>query len=104
VNFLDQIWLIPLFPLFGAALMFLFGKCSIRSRCRASRSLPAWNRSTSTDTITGTRRIMSITGARMTITAATGITRLAAQKADQHHLPRHGAAVFHLFRRRGVAA
>jgi NADH-quinone oxidoreductase subunit L len=26
VNFLDQIWLIPLFPLFGAALMFLFGK------------------------------------------------------------------------------
>jgi NADH-quinone oxidoreductase subunit L len=26
VNFLDQIWLIPLFPLFGAALMLLFGK------------------------------------------------------------------------------
>jgi NADH-quinone oxidoreductase subunit L len=26
VNFLDQIWLIPLFPLFGAALMFLFGR------------------------------------------------------------------------------
>jgi NADH-quinone oxidoreductase subunit L len=26
VNFLDQIWLIPLFPLFGAAMMFLFGK------------------------------------------------------------------------------
>jgi NADH-quinone oxidoreductase subunit L len=26
VNFLDQIWLIPLFPLFGAALMFFFGK------------------------------------------------------------------------------
>jgi NADH-quinone oxidoreductase subunit L len=26
VNFLDQIWLIPLFPLFGAALMLLIGK------------------------------------------------------------------------------
>ncbi len=26
MNFLDQIWLIPLFPLFGAALMLLFGK------------------------------------------------------------------------------
>jgi NADH-quinone oxidoreductase subunit L len=26
VNFLDQIWLIPLFPLLGAALMFFFGK------------------------------------------------------------------------------
>jgi NADH-quinone oxidoreductase subunit L len=26
VNFLDQIWLIPLFPLFGAALMLLLGK------------------------------------------------------------------------------
>ncbi len=26
MNFLDQIWLIPLFPLFGAALMFFFGK------------------------------------------------------------------------------
>jgi NADH-quinone oxidoreductase subunit L len=26
VNFLDQIWLIPLFPLFGAALMLFFGK------------------------------------------------------------------------------
>jgi NADH-quinone oxidoreductase subunit L len=26
VNFLDQIWLIPLFPLFGALLMLLFGK------------------------------------------------------------------------------
>jgi len=26
VNFLDQIWLIPLFPLFGAALMLLVGK------------------------------------------------------------------------------
>ena len=26
MNFLDQIWLIPLFPLFGAALMFLFGR------------------------------------------------------------------------------
>jgi NADH-quinone oxidoreductase subunit L len=26
VNFLDQIWLIPLFPLFGAALMLLAGK------------------------------------------------------------------------------
>jgi NADH-quinone oxidoreductase subunit L len=26
VNFLDQIWLIPLFPLLGAALMLLFGK------------------------------------------------------------------------------
>jgi NADH-quinone oxidoreductase subunit L len=26
VNFLDQIWLIPLFPLAGAALMLLFGK------------------------------------------------------------------------------
>jgi NADH-quinone oxidoreductase subunit L len=26
VNFLDQIWLIPLFPLLGAALMFLFGR------------------------------------------------------------------------------
>jgi len=26
VNFLDQIWLIPLFPLFGAAIMFFFGK------------------------------------------------------------------------------
>jgi len=26
VNFLDQIWLIPLFPLLGAALMFFFGR------------------------------------------------------------------------------
>ena len=26
MNFLDQIWLIPLFPLFGAALMLFFGK------------------------------------------------------------------------------
>ena len=26
MNFLDQIWLIPLFPLLGAALMFFFGK------------------------------------------------------------------------------
>ena len=26
MNFLDQIWLIPLFPLLGAALMLLFGK------------------------------------------------------------------------------
>ena len=26
MNFLDQIWLIPLFPLFGAAVMLLFGK------------------------------------------------------------------------------
>ena len=26
MNFLDQIWLIPLFPLFGAALMLLLGK------------------------------------------------------------------------------
>ena len=26
MNFLDQIWLIPLFPLFGAALMLLVGK------------------------------------------------------------------------------
>ena len=26
MNFLDQIWLIPLFPLFGALLMLLFGK------------------------------------------------------------------------------
>ncbi|HUB82938.1 MAG TPA: proton-conducting transporter membrane subunit, partial [Bryobacteraceae bacterium] len=26
MNFLDQIWLIPLFPLFGAAIMFFFGK------------------------------------------------------------------------------
>src|SRR5689334_21344396 len=26
MNFLDYIWLIPLFPLFGAALMLLFGK------------------------------------------------------------------------------
>ena len=26
MNFLDQIWLIPLFPLCGAALMLLFGK------------------------------------------------------------------------------
>ena len=26
MNFLDHIWLIPLFPLFGAALMLLFGK------------------------------------------------------------------------------
>jgi len=26
MNFLDQIWLIPLFPLFGAAMMLLFGK------------------------------------------------------------------------------
>src|SRR6266852_6051785 len=26
MNFLDQIWLIPLFPLFGAALMLLIGK------------------------------------------------------------------------------
>ena len=26
VNFLDQIWLIPLLPLFGAVLMFLFGQ------------------------------------------------------------------------------
>ena len=26
MNFLDQIWLIPLFPLFGAALMFLLGR------------------------------------------------------------------------------
>ncbi|HTP33202.1 MAG TPA: NADH-quinone oxidoreductase subunit L [Candidatus Acidoferrales bacterium] len=26
MNFLDQIWLIPLFPLFGAVLMLLFGK------------------------------------------------------------------------------
>jgi len=26
VNFLDQIWLIPLFPLLGAVLMFFFGK------------------------------------------------------------------------------
>ena len=26
MNFLDQIWLIPLFPLLGAALMFFFGR------------------------------------------------------------------------------
>ncbi len=26
VNFLDLIWLIPLFPLFGAAFMLVFGK------------------------------------------------------------------------------
>ena len=26
MNFLETIWLIPLFPLFGAALMLLFGK------------------------------------------------------------------------------
>ena len=26
MNFLDQIWLIPLFPLFGALLMLLAGK------------------------------------------------------------------------------
>ena len=26
MNFLDQIWLIPLFPLFGAALMLAIGK------------------------------------------------------------------------------
>ncbi len=26
MNFLDQIWLIPLFPLFGAAMMLLFGR------------------------------------------------------------------------------
>src|SRR2546425_10693894 len=26
MNFLDHIWLIPLFPLFGAALMLLIGK------------------------------------------------------------------------------
>ena len=26
MNFLDNIWLIPLFPLFGAALMLLFGR------------------------------------------------------------------------------
>ncbi len=26
MNFLDQIWLIPLFPLFGAALMLLVGR------------------------------------------------------------------------------
>ena len=26
MNFLDLIWLIPLFPLFGAAMMLLFGK------------------------------------------------------------------------------
>ena len=26
MNFLDQIWLIPLFPLFGALLMLLVGK------------------------------------------------------------------------------
>ena len=26
MNFLDKIWLIPLFPLFGAALMLLLGK------------------------------------------------------------------------------
>jgi hypothetical protein len=25
MNFLDQIWLIPLFPLFGALVMLLFG-------------------------------------------------------------------------------
>ena len=26
MNFLEQIWLIPLFPLLGAALMFFFGR------------------------------------------------------------------------------
>src|SRR5438128_5572693 len=26
MNFLDNIWLIPLFPLFGALMMLLFGK------------------------------------------------------------------------------
>ena len=26
MNFLDHIWLIPLFPLFGAALMLLIGR------------------------------------------------------------------------------
>jgi len=32
VNFLDQIWLIPLFPLFGALLMLLAGKRLDRNR------------------------------------------------------------------------
>ena len=50
MNFLDQIWLIPLFPLAGAALMLLIGKkldpqpaSDVADRSRRRAGLRAWH-------------------------------------------------------------
>ena len=110
MNFLDLIWLIPLFPLFGAALMLLFGKIldpQPPSEVAVAPGRRTHARRARTATITATRRrSRSRPHATITrMTTATGhgitITRRPAG-ADQASLPGHGAAVLHLLGRRGM--
>ena len=68
MNFLDQIWLIPLFPLFGAALMLLVGKLLDPQPASEVAVAPAWSRSPMN---TGTARGPSRAGTRTARSTAT---------------------------------
>ena len=119
MNFLDQIWLIPLFPLFGAALMLLFGK-QARSAAESEVAVapgvePIYehghdhgharthDHGHDHDHDTTTRTITITAHDHDTITARAS-SSLAAEIPHQFDLPGDGAALLHLLGGRGVAA
>ncbi len=103
MNFLDQIWLIPLFPLFGAALMLLFGK--MLDPQPASEVAVAPGVEPVYDEHHGHGGTSTRTGMGTAATHDHGHHAHSPLKiADQFHLPGHGAALVHLLGGRGVAA